>query len=341
MKFLVIGLGSMGKRRVRCLKALGHSVIAGFDPRVDRRKESENQYGIEMFSDYESALSIFKPDALLICVPPDHHHTYMKSAVENKLPFFVEASVVDTDLLEIAANANKNKVVAVPSATLSFHPAIKKIAELVKSGRLGTISNVLLHSGQYLPDWHTYEKVSEYYVSNPETGGAREIVPFELTWFTQVFGLPKRVGGNFRKTIHIEGAEKIDDTYNALLDYESFLAVLTVDVVSRFGTRRLTINGDQAQLVWHWEKNAIQIFNPDGKGNGEWETIGYENAPAAAGYNANISEGMYIDEVKNFVQAAQNGTLSANTLEKDLQVLKVLYAIEKSDRTSQFINIQK
>ena len=35
MKFLIVGLGSMGKRRIRCLKALGfESHITGFDKRV-------------------------------------------------------------------------------------------------------------------------------------------------------------------------------------------------------------------------------------------------------------------------------------------------------------------
>ena len=41
MKFLQIGLGSMGKRRIRCLQALGETGIVAFDPREDRREEAE------------------------------------------------------------------------------------------------------------------------------------------------------------------------------------------------------------------------------------------------------------------------------------------------------------
>ena len=44
MKFLVIGLGSMGKRRVRCLQALHYTDIVGFDPREDRRKVLNTHY---------------------------------------------------------------------------------------------------------------------------------------------------------------------------------------------------------------------------------------------------------------------------------------------------------
>jgi hypothetical protein len=39
------------------------------------------------------------------------------------------------------------------------------------------------------------------------------------------------VAANYRKTIEIPGAEYIDDTYNILLDYSNYLAVVTVDVV--------------------------------------------------------------------------------------------------------------
>ena len=33
MKFLIVGLGSMGKRRIRCLKSLGYEDIVGYDVR--------------------------------------------------------------------------------------------------------------------------------------------------------------------------------------------------------------------------------------------------------------------------------------------------------------------
>ena len=45
MKFLIIGLGSMGKRRIRNLQYLGYSKIFGFDLNEDRRQEAVNKYG--------------------------------------------------------------------------------------------------------------------------------------------------------------------------------------------------------------------------------------------------------------------------------------------------------
>ena len=43
---LIIGLGSMGKRRVRNLQSLGIKNIVGFDIREDRREETEKKYQI-------------------------------------------------------------------------------------------------------------------------------------------------------------------------------------------------------------------------------------------------------------------------------------------------------
>lgn len=337
MNFLVVGLGSMGKRRIRCLKALGYDQIYGFDTRGDRRAEVAEKYGIKTYEDFSEALQNARPDALVISVPPDVHHVYIKKALTNNIPFFVEASVVDIDMDLLKEELTEKGLLAAPSATLLFHPAIIEVSRILDSGELGKISNILLHSGQYLPDWHTYEKVSDYYVSNRATGGGREIVPFELTWLTKLFGFPKRVCGNFRKTLVIEGAETIDDTYNFLLDYENFLASITVDVVSRHATRRLLINGELKQLIWDWDINCVKIYNPE---TSSWDERSYKMEGAEIGYNTNIGENMYIEEVRKFAEAVQGKQPFVNTMEEDHKVLKLLYAIEESDRNSTFVRFE-
>ena len=338
MNYLVIGLGSMGKRRIRCLQALGINSICGFDPRQDRREEVTALYGVTTYNDFSTAIAEGCPNALIISVPPDQHLKYMLTALERRLPFFVEASVIDDGMAELIASLEGTTLVAAPSATLLFHPAINIIDKLVQSGALGKISNVIHHSGQFLPDWHTYEPVSEYYVSNPATGGGREIVPFELSWFTRVFGFPDRVCGNFRKTIDIPGAERIDDTYNALFDYGNFLASFTVDVVSRHATRRLMINGDRKQLIWDWDEDTVRLFDPE---KAIWQSIEYDTGTAAAGYNANIGERMYIEEVRNFIEAIEGKQQFSNSMENDHRVLKLLYAIEESDRSGTYVRFGK
>ena len=328
---LVLGLGSMGKRRIRNLKALGINNIVGFDLRKDRRIETSEKYNIAVTSDFKDAISKFKFEAFIISLPPDIHHIYMKKALDLSIPSFIEASVLDTNFEEMISCSIKKKVLLAPSCTLFFHPAIKKIAKIIKNGELGIISNFLYHSGQYLPDWHSYEHVKDYYVSKKETGGGREIVPFELTWITLVLGFPKRVVGFYKNAIKISGADEIDDTYNLLMDYGKSIFNLSVDVVSRHATRRLVINGSEKQLYWNWDDNMIKIYDP--KSN-NWDEIAYEMISAQSGYNKNITEQMYIDEIESFMKAVRNDSKFPNTLEHDYQVLKTLYAVESSDNNN-------
>ena len=93
MKFLIVGLGSMGKRRIRCLKTLGYDDIVGLDLRESRRKEAEEKYAIETIDDIKN-LNFSEISALIISTPPDKHNEYIGLAIQEKKPAFVEASVV-------------------------------------------------------------------------------------------------------------------------------------------------------------------------------------------------------------------------------------------------------
>ncbi len=334
---LVIGLGSMGKRRIRNLKALGVENITGFDARTDRVSEVTDLYQIPCFANWNEALSKSNATAWIISVPPKAHCFYMNLALTQSIPFFVEASVVDSGMKELIQLQSIKNTVAAPSCTLCFHPAIKIINECISSQRLGKISNVLYQMGNYLPDWHRYEKVSDFYVSDKETGGAREIVPFELTWLTRIFGFPENCIATVKKTIEIEGAPDIDDTYNCLLDYSSFTLLLTVDVVSRFATRFLRIIASDGQLEWDWNKNAVRIFNPQSE---TWEEIPYEIKSSASGYNKNITEQMYIEELKAFMDSVTQGIPFPNSLEEDHQVLNLLYQLETSAQERRFLKLK-
>ena len=332
-RILIIGLGSMGKRRIRNLQSLGDGLLTGFDVRPDRCKEANALYGIPCHTDFTEAQKKNQHDAWIISVQPDLHHDYMERAVAARIPAFIEASVVDDHLLEILAETKRTNALLVPSCTLWFHPAVIRIARLLQSGGLGKISNIIYHSGQYLPDWHTYESVKDYYVSKKSTGGAREIVPFELTWLTRLLGFPKRVAGMNKKTITIEGAESIDDTYNLLLDYGEFMVSLVVDVVSRYATRRLLINGSKKQLTWNWDENFIRVFDPV---LDQWNELTYEISAAEKGYHKNLTEQMYVEEMRAFLNCAFAQQAFPHSLEEDLGVLHLLYKAEASSANNKF-----
>ncbi len=323
--YYVIGLGSMGKRRVRCLMALGVKPenIWGKDARADRCKEAKEKYGIKVIND-ESELDFNNIDAVIVSLPPDRHKLGVDVAVKYGKPVFVEASVVLQEVIEIQKEC-KNIFVA-PSCTFIFHPMIREIRKIIDSGKLGKLCNFSYHSGQFLPDWHTWEDVNEFYVSKRETGGAREIVPYELTWIVNAFGFPKDIKGYFRKTANI-GCD-IEDSYASTLDYGDVIGTLLVDVVSRYPARNLILNFQEGQIQWRWDFEKIEIY--DSK-TGETSYVMQNKQPHEDGYSDMIGEQMYIDEMEAFLAGIDNPTAYPNTLDKDIEVLRLLNKIEDTD----------
>lgn len=322
MKALVIGLGSMGRRRIRCLKHHGVDLVTGHDLRADRRVAAAREYAIEVLETL-SPQDMAGYDLIVISTPPDQHHVHLGWAIDAGRPSFVEASVIREPLPALAERARGNKVLVAPSCTLRFHSAIRDITAIVKSGRYGKVCNFSYHCGQYLPDWHPWEKVTDYYVSRPETGGAREIVPFELTWMVDAFGWPVVAGGLKMRTANV-GAP-IDDTYAALLRFDGFAGSLVVDVVARQAVRRLTLNFEQASLSWDWDSGVVRVWEA---GAGRMVEFHQPKSSAHTGYHQNIGEAMYLDEIGSFIAAARGRGTFPNTLEDDNRVLGLLESIE-------------
>lgn len=325
MKFLVIGLGSMGKRRIRNLLALKQENIAGFDINEDRVRDANEKYEIKTFNDFNKAIESFNPDVFIISTPPNLHMKYAYLAKDKNIHCFIEASVVDSQkILALSEEINDNLVIA-PSCTMSFFPAPIKIKELIQKEVIGKPLNFNYQSGQYLPDWHPWEKIENFYVSSRDTGGCREIVPFELTWLNDIFGDSRALACVKRKLTNINA--NIDDIYHCILEYpNNMIGNLTVEVISQpKAVRDIRIIGEKGEIVYNSDSNSIKYINTQME---DWETISFEDGIIEKDY-INPEE-PYINEIKTFIEAinAKDRKQFPNTLEKDYKILNTLYALE-------------
>ena len=324
MKFLVVGLGSMGKRRVRCLRNLGYreQEITGFDTSPARRRESEEKYGIRTAESLEG-LDIGEFSAIVISTPPHIHNQYIDLCIREGVPGFVEASVILEGLEELNRRAKAKGVFIAPSCTLKYHTAIRDIKAVVAGEEYGKVANFSYHSGYYLPDWHPWEKVTDYYVSRKDTGGAREILPFELTWILDVFGKPRNFCGYFGKTMDVRA--DIDDTYVVTMDFGGSYGTIITDVVSRFMTRRLILNLERAQVQWDANENVVKVYDAAAR---RWIHMAQPATTSLPGYTGVSAEEMYTEELGTFIAASQERGTFPNSLDEDIGVLEVLHRLE-------------
>ena len=330
MKFLVIGLGSMGKRRIRCLKSLGYSDIVVFDNNDVRLYEVSEKYAVKPVNDPKIIIKDQLIDAVIISTSPESHMIYAPLAFKNNLPSFIEASVCD---LEKISNLNKialeSDVLIAPSCTMKYFEGPKLIKKLISEKKIGQILYFEYRTGQYLPDWHPWENIKDFYVSNRITGGCKEIVPFELTWLNQIFGDPDLLS-SMKGRIGLKNVD-IDDFYHFSLKYpNNVIANITIEVLSQPNAmREIRITGDEGQIVFNQDDNVVKFANKDTS----WKSFYIEEKEKEQGYIN--PEKPYIDELNDFINAVRlkNNSIFPNTLSKDLKVLKLLKKIDSNSKS--------
>ncbi len=320
MYFLIIGLGSMGKRRVRNLQQIGYSNITGFDLSQDRRREAERLYGI---STVEELSDISSYHAVIISTPPDLHSEYIQLSIVNHKPCFVELSLLLQDLPELNSLAQSESVLVAPSCTTIFHSSIRKIIELVESGMYGGITNFTYHCGHFLPDWHPWEDIKDFFATKRGTSGCKELLGFELPWIVQIAGRPEGILNVRSRAIDFDA--DIDITFSVILKYATFSGVMHIDIASRFPTRTFILNLEKAQIRWSIEDRAVKLYDARNKG---WQIFAEnQNSMMLVPFPYNW-ENTYIREIKAFIDAVNGLKLFPNTLSQDIDILNLIKTID-------------
>ncbi|HEX3519220.1 MAG TPA: Gfo/Idh/MocA family oxidoreductase [Solirubrobacteraceae bacterium] len=323
MRVLVVGVGSMGRRRLRNLSHIGGAELAAFEPTAERREAAGSEFAIPVFAEIEQGME-WGPDALVVSTPPDRHAEYALLAANAGLAFFTEASVVSDGMEEVLAAVAATGTLAAPSCTMRFHPAVRVMRRRIAAGAIGRPLALVHHVGQYLPDWHPWEDYRTFYAARRDTGAAREIVPFELNWLTYLFGAVIELNCFRAKLSQLE--VDIDDIYSTLLRFESQVqGSMVIEALSRPGIRRARIVGEEGTLEWDWEQRRVLEWAGEA-----WSE--HPDPPAIAGPGgAWVAENMYIEEMRGFLKAVQEGAQHwPLTLEDDLALLNTVVELERA-----------
>ncbi len=333
-KILIVGLGSMGKRRIRNLQKLGYNHLFGFDLRDDRILETKKKYKIKCFNNFKNALNE-KPDIMIISTPPHLHKEYAKKAIQQNIHVFLEVNLLYDHVESILKLSKKSSSIICSSNTMQFHPIVKKLKILVEQKKIGKIYTVHHHVGHFLPNWHPWESYKDFFVSRKETGGAKELVPVDLNWLTYIFSDIRTVFANVNKISKLD--VKIDDNYQAILEFKNkIFCTLNIDVFSIPSVKETKIIGEKGTIVCDFDKSQIKINI--GKG---WKLISLSKDKVASGYKGiTPPESLYEEEILNFLNAIQKSKSCSFSLKNELKILKILDTIEKSSKLGKKIYLK-
>ena len=327
LRFLIVGLGSMGKRRIRNLHACGERDIIGFDIRSDRNEEARSKYGIQVVSRFED-VSPSDFDVLIISTPPDAHGDYIRFALGAKRHFFVEHPTCADGYDDVFSHQDLD-IVKAPSCTFLFYEPYIAIKKILDEGGIGKVLAFQFHTGQYLPDWHPWEDYRDVYFSKKETGACREMLPFELIWLSWlVQSKVGEVSGFINKVSDLD--MDADDILLANVKYKNnVVGNIIIDVISRKPVKTLHIYGTEGVLLWDRQDSGITVFDAR---SGRTEIIPVSKGNPEKGYiNA---EEMYNDEIRTFLGAIKKEREYPHTFKDNHHLLQVLSALEKNKQAS-------
>ena len=143
-KICVVGAGEWGKNHVATLNDLG--ALAGI---VESDTDILNRYlkiypDIKYFSDIRDAIAINTFDGFTVATPAETHYDIAKCIIEAGKPVLVEKPLTLSiqEAEKLVALSKANDVALLVGHVLLFHPAIRKIKEIISGDRIGKIQYV-------------------------------------------------------------------------------------------------------------------------------------------------------------------------------------------------------
>lgn len=324
MKIVVVGLGSMGRRRVRLLKQISVDFeIVGVDSNPDRQKQAEEELGIGTQSDLENTLMDFRPECAVISTSPLYHASLIETCLKHGCHVFTELNLVSDKYEENMLLAKEQKKTLFLSSTFLYRDEIKYVAE--KVANTDGLLNYNYHVGQYLPDWHPWESIQNYFVGDKRTNGCRELFAIELPWIINTFGEIKayKVLSDRNSQLPIE----YNDNYLLLVEHTNGnKGVLCVDVVSRKAVRNLEIYGEKLYLTWDGTPLGLKEYDYENKA--EKHINLYDSVDKQEGYASFVIENAYRNELETFINVVNGKERAEYTFDEDKQVLAMIDDIE-------------
>jgi predicted dehydrogenase len=331
MKFLITGLGSVGRRHMRNLISLGETDIVLLRTRKATLPDDElSGYPVE--TDINEAIKKHKPDAVIVSNPTSLHLDIAIPAAEASCAILLEKpishSMERVDQLSSAVQKSGAKVLV--AFQFRFHPSLIKAKELISNGEIGRIISANVHFGEYLPAWHPWEDYRISYAARADMGGGVVATQcHSLDYLPWLVG--DKVESVFGYTAKLSDLEiDVEDTAKIALRFvNGALGSLHLDFNQQPPEHNFTIVGTQGTIKWNLADGAVKVYRTDKK---EWVTFSLPND-----WERNV---MFLEQTKHFVDVVKGNTNPSCTLEDGIQVQKIVEAIHQSNKTGNIILFQ-
>ncbi len=336
MRFLIAGLGSIGRRHLRNLVALGERDIVLYRTHQSSLPDDElSDYPVE--TDLEAALAR-RPEAVIVSNPTSLHLQVAIPAAQAGCHLLLEKplshSLQGVDELLAAVQSGGGQVLI--GFQFRFHPGLQLISCLLSEGAIGRPISVHAHWGEYLPGWHPWEDYRRGYSARRDLGGGVILtLSHPLDYLRWLIGEVHALWAFAASLGELE--LEVEDTAEIGLQFANgTLGNVHLDYHQRPPAHTLQITGTQGTIGWDNADGAVHLFRA-GKSSNTGETgagVGWETFPAPPGFERNH---LFLAEMRHFLQVVRGETTPLCTLEDGIQALRLALAAQESSQEAKLV----
>lgn len=320
MTILICGLGSIGRRHLRNLQALGRDDVVLLRTGKSTLPEDELE-GLPVESELDQALRRWRPEGVVVSNPTALHLEIAIPSAEAGCHLLIEKPVSHTmagieDLREALKRGGGQVLVGFQ---FRFHPGLRAVKRLLEEGTIGRVISAHAHWGEYLPDWHPWEDYRLSYSARSDLGGGVLLTlchPFDyLLWLV---GEAESVSAEIATLGELE--LEVEDTAKVLLSLrEGVLASVHLDYNQRPASHWLEIIGTEGTVRWDNAHGTVRC----------WSSVSdqWRDTPAPNGFERND---MFLDEMRHFLDILDGKATPLCSLEDGIRVMEIVLAARKS-----------
>lgn len=314
-----MGLGSIGRRHLRNLRALGERDILLF--RTHRATlPDEDLDGLPVFTDLHQALAE-KPDGVIIANPTAAHLSTALPAAQGGANLLIEKPVSHTleGLDELKEALTLKHARAMVGFHFRYHPVLGEVRQILAEGSLGWTLSGRAHWGEYLPGWHPWEDYRASYAARADLGGGVTNTlshPFDyLRW---MLGEVVSVRAEMSKLSDLE--LDVEDNTEALLEFANGARVsVHLDYYQQPPSHTLDFACERGRILWNNADGSARILPADGQNS--------RLIIPPEGFERNE---MFLAEMADFVRLCRGENFEYCSLEDGIRVQEIVAAVRQS-----------
>lgn len=310
-RVLIVGVGSIGERHVRCFQGTGRAEVSIVEPNPDLRLAVAERYRVSAaFDDLDAALAN-PPDLAVVATPAPSHVPLAITLANAGVHLLIEKPLsTNTEGIDaLRASVSQHQIKAAVAYVYRAHPLLGAMREAIQSGRFGKPVEIVAVCGQHFPTYRpAYRTI--YYNDHARGGGAiQDALTHVINAAEWLVGPVDRLVADADHQV-LDGVS-VEDTVHLLARHGKVMASYTLNqhqapnevtltVVCEGGTARFEFHEHR----WRWLTTPGDPWNIEAIEPLERDTL-------------------FIQQANTFLDVVEGKRPPACSLDEGLQTLKV------------------